>query len=256
MAMVEPHVLILGGTGDARMLAARLAKKRAYRVTLSLAGRTKAPADQGVATRIGGFGGPEGLRRYMEVEGIALLVDATHPFAAQMSRHAWLAAQAAGIAMVALDRPAWTQQAGDNWLVVPDMIEAARAIGSEARRVFLTIGRQELAPFAAHPQHSYLVRSVDPADVALPNAITILDRGPFDEATEETLMRHHRIEVLVTKNSGGDATYGKIAAARRLSLPVVMVARPAPSGAPTVNSLDALEAWLDAHDATLAERGA
>lgn len=253
--MARPHILILGGTGDARALAATLAQKGTFRVTLSLAGRTKAPLDQGVATRVGGFGGPEGLRRTMELEEVALLIDATHPFAAQMSRNAWIAAQAAGIAMVALDRPAWKRVDGDDWREVADMADAASAIGTEPSRVFLTIGRQELAPFAEHPQHDYLVRSVDPADIVLRNAVTILDRGPFDEATEEALMRHHRVQVLVTKNSGGDATYAKIAAARTRGIPVIMVGRPEPSGAPTVDSLDALEAWIDAHAGALAERG-
>lgn len=254
--MIRPHILILGGTGDARNLAAKLAIDGVTRVTLSLAGRTKTPLDQSVTTRTGGFGGADGLMRFIAEAKVDLLVDATHPFAAQISRNAWAAAQVAGTPMVALDRPPWTRMEGDNWTEVDDMQAAADALGAEPKRVFLTIGRQELAPFARHPQHLYLVRSIEPAHVTLPNATTLLDRGPFDEAAEEALMRAHAVDLLVTKNSGGAATYGKIAAARRLGLPVIMVRRPAPSGAPTVRGQEALEAWIADHCAAFAERGA
>jgi precorrin-6A/cobalt-precorrin-6A reductase len=254
--METPHCLILGGTGDARQLAERLASRRDLRVTLSLAGRTKVPLVQAVQTRIGGFGGVEGLAATMRAERVALLIDATHPFAARISANAFAAAQGTGTPLVQLDRPAWIQAAGDRWIEVEDMAAAAAALGEETSTVFLTIGRQEFAPFTSYPQHRYIQRSVDPADVSLPNATIILDRGPFDAEAEEALMRAHGVDVLVSKNSGGAATYGKIVAARRLGLPVIMVKRPAPSGADTVSSIDALEGWIDDHVAAFAERGA
>lgn len=254
--METPHCLILGGTGDARKLAERLAARQDLRVTLSLAGRTKTPLPQAVTTRIGGFGGVQGLAEYLRAERIDLLVDATHPFAARISVNAFAASGSIGIPLVALDRPAWAKVVGGNWIEVADIEAAATSLGDEPRTVFLTIGRQDLAPFATHPQHRYIQRSVDPADIRLPSAVAILDRGPFDAASEEALMRTHGVQVLVTKNSGGDATYGKIIAARRLGLPVVMVKRPAPSGAQTVGSIEALVVWIDRHVAALAERGA
>ena len=248
--------MILGGTGDARKLAERLSARTDLRVTLSLAGRTKMPLPQAGETRVGGFGGVEGLADYLRTERVDLLVDATHPFAGRISANAFAAVQATGTPLIALDRPAWTKVGGDKWIEVDSVSAAADALGDEPRTVFLTIGRQELAPFARQPQHRFMVRSVDPAEVELPNAVTILDRGPFNAVAEETLMRAHGVDVLVTKNSGGDATYGKIIAARRLGLPVIMVKRPAPSGADTVRSIAKVEDWIDRHVAAFAERGA
>ncbi|MBS9720588.1 cobalt-precorrin-6A reductase [Tianweitania sp. BSSL-BM11] len=254
--MNTPHCLILGGTGDARQLAQRLAGRADLRVTLSLAGRTKTPLPQAVTTRVGGFGGAAGLAEFLRTERVDLLVDATHPFAAQISANAFAAAQETGTPLLALDRPVWTKAEGDDWIEVDDVAAAAAAISGEGRTVFLTIGRQELAPFAAYPQHRTIIRSVDPADVVLPNSTIILDRGPFDAAAEERLMRAHGIEVVVSKNSGGDATYGKIIAARKLGLPVIMVKRPQPSGARSVSGVQSVEDWIEAHVAAFAERGA
>lgn len=248
--------MILGGTGNARQLADRLSARTDLRITLSLAGRTKTPLPQAVATRVGGFGGADGLAEYIRAEQVNLLVDATHPFAARISANAFAATQVTKTPLVVLDRPAWTKTENDRWIEVDDVAAAAAVLGDEATTVFLTIGRQELAPFADHPQHRSIVRSVDPADVILPNSTIILDRGPFDAAAEEALMRKHGVEVVVSKNSGGDATYGKIFAARRLGLPVIMVKRPRPSGAQTVPSIAAVEDWIDAHVAAFAERGA
>ena len=248
--------MILGGTGDARQLAERLSARDDLRITLSLAGRTKTPLPQAVRTRVGGFGGVDGLAEYIRADRVDLLVDATHPFAARISANAFAAAQMAETPLIVLDRPAWEKAEGDRWIEVDDVAAAAAALGDAAKTVFLTIGRQELAPFADHPQHRYVVRSVDPADVTLPNSTVILDRGPFDAEAEEALMSAHRVEIVVSKNSGGDATYGKILAARRLGLPVIMVKRPRPSGAQTVASIQAVENWIDAHVAAFAERGA
>ncbi|MCT8997094.1 cobalt-precorrin-6A reductase [Chelativorans intermedius] len=222
------NVLILGGTGEARLLAEALAKEAALRVTLSLAGRTASPRPMAAHVRIGGFGGADGLARHLRQEGIGLLVDATHPFAARISENAERAAALAGVPLVVLERTPWQPVAGDRWREAASVAEAASLLGARPRRVFLAIGRQELAPFAACPQHFYLVRSVDPvaAEAAPANARFILERGPFDIAAERALLEEHRIDMVVAKNSGGEATYGKIAAARALRLPVIMVRRP------------------------------
>ena len=162
-----------------------------------------------------------------------MLADATHPFARRISANAALASADAGVPLVVLSRPPWTALPGDRWTRVADMAAAAAAIGGPPRRVFLAIGRQEVAAFRAAPQHRYLVRSIEavaPGDLP-PGAAAILARGPFAEADERRLLEAQRIEVVVAKNSGGDAGYGKIAAARALGLPVVLIDRPAVSGA-------------------------
>jgi len=231
------RILILGGTGEARALAARLAPRHA--VTLSLAGRTRAPAPQPAPTRTGGFGGPQGLARYLEAEGIDTLIDATHPFARQISLNARAAAALAGTRLLALSRPPWTPVPGDRWTPVPDMAAAARALGETPARVFLAIGRQEASAFRAAPRHRYLLRCIEPPPPdALPGAEMITARGPFGEAEEHALLRRHRIEVLVAKNSGGPASYPKLAAARALALPVILIDRPpTPDAAATVEEL-------------------
>lgn len=220
------HVLILGGTTEARVVARQLVE-RGLRVTLSLAGRTASPLPQAGAVRSGGFGGVDGLRAWLERNHVDILVDATHPFAARISRNAELAAHGSGVALVALERRPWLAVEGDRWVPARDVSDAARLIGAEPRRLFLAIGRQELEPFRTLPQHDFLVRSVDPVDPGiLPGARFILDRGPFDETAERDLLQRHRIELVVAKNSGGDATYAKLAAARALKIPVIMVERP------------------------------
>jgi precorrin-6A/cobalt-precorrin-6A reductase len=246
------RLLILGGTTEASAIARGLAAEPGIRATLSLAGRTRAPAVAPVPTRIGGFGGVEGLARYLRDERVAVLVDATHPFAAQMSRHAAAAARQTGTALLPVVRPAWTPQPGDRWTSVPDMRGAAAALGPTPRRVFLTVGQQELAPFRAAPWHRYLIRSVEPIPDPPPGARCVTARGPFAEADEHALLAAEGVEVLVTKNSGGGATAAKLAAARMLGVGVVMVERPAaPSGPSAPDAVTAL-AWLRRH---AAERG-
>ena len=195
---------------------------------LSLAGRTREPVPYPVPLRIGGFGGPRGLADYLNERQINLLIDATHPFAAQMSRHAALAAAETKVPFFALCRPAWQQTEGDRWTDAGSVADAVGKLGKKPRRVFVTLGRQELAPLGAAPQHSYLVRSVDPVDPPLdvPDARYILDRGPFGIAAERTLLAEEKIDAVLAKNSGGDATYAKIAAARDLGIEVVLVRRP------------------------------
>jgi len=173
-----------------------------------------------------------------------MLIDATHPYAAWISRNAAEAARIAGVALVALRRPAWQQQRGDKWFGVGSVPQAVAALGTEPRRVFLTLGRQELIPFEAAPQHRYLIRSVDPVEprLTVPHAIYLTERGPFQEANEVALLREHKIEVIVAKNSGGPASYGKIAAARELGIDVVLIERPQ---LPEVEAVETVEAMLD-----------
>ncbi|MGX7705062.1 cobalt-precorrin-6A reductase [Methylobacterium sp. Gmos1] len=246
------RILILGGTTEAAGLVRLLAGRPDYDVTLSLAGRTAAPLALPARTRIGGFGGAEGLAATLRDDRIAALIDATHPFARVISRNAALASRAAGVPLLAVRRPPWRQVAGDDWCEVDSVAGAVPALGEAPRRVFLTVGRLELAAFAAAPRHRYLVRTIEPVGDALPGIdVTAIEaRGPFGPAEEEDLMRRHGVEVLVTKNSGGAATYGKIAAARSLGLPVVIVRQPDLPDVPRVAEAGAALAWLEAHRAT------
>lgn len=238
------RVLILGGTTEATAIARALAGDGRFSPVLSLAGRTQRPAPPPIPWRSGGFGGAAGLAACLRE--FDALIDATHPFAARISANAAEAAALAGVPRVTVLRPAWTPQPGDDWQGVPSMAHAAAALGPRARRVFLTVG-QELAAFG--PPHSYLLRSVDPPADAPPNATVIAARGPFTEAGDRALMAAHRIEVLVTKNSGGTAVAGKLAAARSLGLPVVIVDRPAPpTGLLAPDAAGALD-WLHAQAA-------
>jgi precorrin-6A/cobalt-precorrin-6A reductase len=249
---MRPTVLILGGTTEARELASTLSHL-GYTTTISLAGRTAAPAAQPVPVRVGGFGGVDGLARYLRSEHIDFLIDATHPYAATISANAVLAAAQTSTAILALRRPPWTAIEGDLWLDVAGAKEAARALGPEPKRVFLTIGRQELAPFSAAPQHHYFIRSVDPVDppLDLPNAQYMLARGPFTESEDREFLESRSIDAIVAKNSGGDATYSKIVVARALGIPVFMFTRPAIPDCPSVATLADAVAWLD-HAAGLA----
>jgi precorrin-6A/cobalt-precorrin-6A reductase len=222
------RVLVLGGTSEASNLASLLARQSGISSVLSFAGRTKAPRPPEIPYRSGSFGGAEGLAVYLKVESINVLVDATHPFAEQMSRHAAIAAARANIPLVCLSRPAWRPEISDRWISVANMAAAAAALGREQQRVFLTVGRLQIDAFAVAPQHFYLVRAIAPLEPApsLQHHRVIFGRGPFAAEAEEKLLREESIDVIVTKNSGGEATFGKIVAARNLGLPVVMVARP------------------------------
>ena len=241
------RILILGGTAEARRLADALAARPGLSVMLSLAGRTAEPLSLPVPVRRGGFGGAEGLAEYLRAERINLLIDVTHPYADAISANAARAAELAGVKLLAIRRPPWRRVDGDNWIEVADSAQAAQALGAAPRRVFLALGRNDLQPFAAAPQHFYLIRSVDPVEppLAVPHARYVTARGPFSETEDRALLEEHRIEIVVAKNSGGDATHGKIAAARRLGLPVVMLARPALPGVPSVATVEEALAWLD-----------
>lgn len=250
------RLLILGGTTEAAALARLVSGDAGLLPRLSLAGRTQNPALPPIPCRIGGFGGAAGLAAYLRQEQIDLLIDATHPFANRISAHAAEAAAEAGIPRLVLQRAGWQAQPGDDWRRVTGMAPAAEAIGMNPARVFLTIGRQELAAFRDHaPQHDYVIRSVDPPEAGLlpPKAEVITARGPFDAAAERSLLVAKRIEVLVTKDSGGSD--GKLAAARALGLPVIMVQRQAPPAGDRVETPETALDWIASHRADTA-RGA
>ncbi len=249
------RILILGGTTEASALAKLMANDKRFQPTLSFAGRTASPATPPIPYRIGGFGGWEGLAAWIKAEGVSAMVDATHPFAARISANAVRAAKSTGVAFASLIRPAWTLQDGDQWIPVPSPEAAAAALGAVPRTVFLATGRLELPAFVAAPQHSYIARVIDhPGDVALPPRIDfIYDRGPFDTAAEVRLLKERRAEIVVSKNSGGAATYGKIEAARLLRLTVVMIQRPDKPARHTVNSAAEAMRWLEALQGPLVE---
>ena len=254
--MIPLRTLILGGTSEASALARSLAGDRRFDATLSLAGVTEAPVRPPIRLRIGGFGGPAGLLAHLLAEAIDVLVDATHPFAARISANAHEAADAARIRRIVVGRPAWQPRAGDLWTPVADMETAAAALGRSRCRVLLTVGRQELAAFAARPWHKYVIRSIDPpGEAAPPGAEIITARGPFELEDELRLLKTRRIEVIVTKNSGGSATYAKLAAANQLRVPVVMVERPPSPAGEVVTNAGAVMAILERlHQAALVPR--
>lgn len=225
---MPPNLLILGGTTDATALA-RLAAEHGINGTVSFAGRVERPRRQPLPQRVGGFGGVEGLAAYLSENGITHLVDATHPFAAQMSTNAVEAARLAGVPHLALTRPAWQPQSGDRWTHVPDIPAAVSALNGAPRRVMLAVGRMHLDEFAPNPQHFYLLRLVDPPKTPPPFAEyhVIVDRGPFSAEGDRALMEEHGIDMVVSKNAGGSGASAKLDAARALGLPVVMIDRPA-----------------------------
>ncbi|TDD62752.1 cobalt-precorrin-6A reductase [Actinomadura rubrisoli] len=241
------RVLLLGGTGEARRLAGLLDADPSYEVISSLAGRTAAPGLPPGRTRVGGFGGPDGLAAWLRDEGVDAVVDATHPFAALMTASAVAAAGRTGVPLLVLRRPGWTSGPGDDWRRVPTLEDAAASLPGE--RVFLTTGRKNLAAFAGDARRWFLVRSVDPPEPPVPPRMeTVLARGPFTVDEELALMRWHAVDTLVTKDSGSAMTAAKLTAARTLGLPVVMVDRPpAPHGVPIAASVGEAMAWL-AHD--------
>jgi precorrin-6A/cobalt-precorrin-6A reductase len=249
MAAGPTRVLLLAGTTEAAALATLLADRPGIEVVASLAGRTTTPAPLPCEVRTGGFGGPDGLEHALSTGRFDALVDATHAFARLMPHHAAAAAAAAGVPRLRLVRPPWRSAAGDRWHDVDDLTAAAAALAPMgARRVFLTTGRLELAPFAAVPGVHFVVRSIERADpMPLPAAAStvVLARGPFTVDDELALLRAHRIDTIVTRNSGGDATSAKLTAARTLGTRVVMVRRPVPPPGPLAATPEAALRWLD-----------
>jgi len=248
---VTRHLLILGGTAEAAALAAELGRRHgnALRVTSSLAGRTEHPAPIAGTVRIGGFGGADGLEAWLRAEKADLVVDATHPFAAAISANAVIACERLGVPRLRLQRPPWPRHPLDRWVEVETLDAAAHAlIQMGSRRAFLTIGAQELAPFARCGDIWFLVRMIDRPRQPPPLADfeLVLGRGPFSRAEEALLLARHRIDTLVTKASGGSATEAKLIAAREMDLPVVMVRRPPPPPGPLVETIAAAVAWVEA----------
>lgn len=238
-------ILILGGTAEAARLAEALRDWPDHHVIVSLAGRTRTPRSLPAEMRIGGFGGVDGLERYLKDAAIDVLIDATHPFAEQMSRHAALAAERLSIPRLRLVRTPWKKQPGDHWVDAIDGANAARSLPGLARRVFLTSGHQDLEAFAALDDIWFLIRTIEPPSGPLPAQVAcITARGPFDQAAEVALLQEHRIDTIVSKASGGNATYGKIAAARSLGIPVVMINRSPPPPGPLVHNTDDALTWL------------
>ncbi|MDA9426583.1 cobalt-precorrin-6A reductase [Bradyrhizobium sp. CCBAU 53380] len=238
------RALILGGTADASLLAAEIARAGIDAV-YSYGGRTRAPADQPLPTRIGGFGGVSGLADYIRREAITHLIDATHPFAAEMSRNAVAACAEAGTPLIALERAPWTRATGDHWIETRDVNAAAAALPEAPANVFLAIGRQHIAPFASRPQHAYTLRFVDPPEAPLPFAAdVIVSRGPFTLEGELVMMRTRGIAWIVARNSGGEGARAKIDAARMLGLPVIMISRPQLSERLRAESVTEVMQWL------------
>jgi precorrin-6A/cobalt-precorrin-6A reductase len=240
-----PTVLILGGTSEARDLASRLDARPGLRVVSSLAGRVRDPALPAGEVRIGGFGGARGLAAWLTGQHISAVVDATHPFAEGISANAAVACGQTGTPLLRVVRPPWLPGDGDTWHEARSLTDAARLLPGLGHRVFITTGRQGLAAFAPLRQIWFLIRCVDPpAGPMPPHREVILARGPYDAAAERALMRQHQIGVLVTKNSGGELTAGKLAAARDLGIAVVMVSRPQLAAAPGCPSVADAENWL------------
>jgi precorrin-6A/cobalt-precorrin-6A reductase len=241
---VPERILILGGTGEARELAAQLTAAGAD-VLSSLAGRVSQPRLPEGPVRVGGFGGADGLAAFLRAEHITRLVDATHPFAATITASAARAAADVGLPRLVLRRPAW--ETDPSWTVVPDITAAAAAVQDwPGESVFLTTGRRDLAAFAADDRHQFLVRTVDPPQGPVPPRMTLLlDRGPYTVEGESALIWEHRTGLLVTKNSGGPMTAAKLTAARDLGVAVVMVQRPPlPPGSAAVPTVAAVLRWL------------
>lgn len=240
-------MLILGGTTEARELAERLAARHGptLEVITSQAGRTRAPAPVRGIVRRGGFGGAAGLAAFLRRERIAALVDATHPFAVRIKANAAAATRTTRTPMLALERAAWTRAPGDRWIEVDDAAAAAQAAARLGRRIFVTLGHRDLDAFTALRDRFVLARTIEPParfDVA--EGELLLARGPFALEAERALMRERRIDVLVTKASGGSATYAKIAAARELGLPVVMIRRAAQPATGQAVDVEAAVAWI------------
>ncbi|EEW24750.1 precorrin-6x reductase [Rhodobacter ferrooxidans] len=238
----------MGGTTEASSLARALAHLGTNAV-FSYAGRTAAPVAQPLPTRIGGFGGPEGLAAWLRAESISHVIDATHPFAAQMSRNAVQACAATGTPLLAYQRSPWVAGPGDDWREVAGIAEAVAALPDAPARVFLAIGKQHLTDFAAKPQHHYLLRLVDaPQSLPLPDAAALIARGPFTLHDDLALLKSHAISHIVAKNAGGSGARAKLDAARALHLPVILIRRPDLPARQVAETLDAVLAWLHGTD--------
>ena len=246
---MKTKILILGGTTESRQLASALDERFGdnAQIISSLAGRTKNAAPIAGEVRVGGFGGEEGLASYLKSENINLVIDATHPFAEQISNNAAVAANKIGVPRVLLQRPSWQLPENCDTLFVPDMIEAANIVARTARKVFLTIGVNELNAFADIPKVHFVVRMIDAPETepGLNDFEIIYDRPPFELADEEKLMRDHDIDALVTKASGGAATFAKIKAATNIGARIILIRRPPPPDGDIVSNIDGAIKWIE-----------
>ncbi len=242
----DKKILLLGGTDDAVRLNRTLAERPGVDLTTSLAGRTRNPAQLSGKTITGGFGGEEGLKKFIAANQINLVIDASHPFADKITRNASAACQSSGIRYIRYQRLEWAQEPGDRWIAVCNIEEAAKK-ARDFTRIFLTVGRQELAPFMGISDKFFLIRSIEEAEfVPQQSEVTFIQtRGPFSIADEVSLLRKYRIDLLISKNSGGTATYAKIEAAKRLGIPVVMINRPAVPDCIRFSDIEVLLTHLD-----------
>lgn len=258
--MMARHLLILGGTGEAAALARGVLVRfgEGMQVTTALAGRTRHPGPIAGAVRIGGFGGAAGLASYLVEQRVDRLIDATHPFAAEISRAARLAAERSFVPRLLLLRPPWRRHPLDRWIEVDTIAAAAALVGRVGRRAWLTIGAGGLDTFGLAGGVHFLVRLIDRPHAALPlpSHEVVLGRGPFSVAGERRLLARHKIDVLVCKASGGAATAAKLVAARELGLPVIMVRRPRPEPGPSADGVEAALDWLGGLDRTAPVRSA
>ena len=240
---MPPRILILGGTGEARRLAADM-QEAGYATLTSLAGVTSAPLLPSGATRSGGFGGTRGLADFLQAERFAAVVDASHPFAVRISQHAAIAARTVAVPLLRLERNPWLPRAGDCWIRVPDAQAAAAELPAGARAL-VTIGRKEIASFFDRADVAGIARMIEAPICAVPdNGTLLLQRPPFLLQAEAALVADHRISHLVTKNAGGHETEAKLTAARQARIPVIMVERPVKPGVPTFSTSGDLIAVL------------
>jgi precorrin-6A/cobalt-precorrin-6A reductase len=239
------RILLLGGTTEASAMAQTLAQSGIDAV-FSYAGRTNSPVQQPLPQRVGGFGGVTGLSQYLNTQMITHVIDATHPFAAQMSMNAFEACARARLPLIRLERPAWHATDADRWTHVAQLEDTVTALPDAPARVFLAIGKQHIGLFAAKPQHHYLLRLVDPPQGALPlpNTSVVIARGPFDVASDTALMHAHNVTHIVSKNAGGSGAQAKLAAARALGLPVILTDRPVLPGKHVAQNQRDVMAWL------------
>lgn len=246
--MSVTRLLILGGTGEASVLARDVLARFGdhIEVTTALAGRTRHPGPIPGQVQIGGFGGAVGLADYLMTHRVDRLIDATHPFAAEISGAARLACDQVGVPRLLLLRPAWRRHPLDRWIEVDSVEAAAQIVGRVGRRALLTVGAGEVAAFAPANSVRFVVRMIDPPRAPLPLRFheVVLGRGPFALNEERHLLQRYSIDVMVCKASGGAATEAKLVAARELSLPVIMVRRPPVERGLSVDTVDAALDWL------------